>query len=126
MRSYAEGLRDCAGETLVTNHAAFGYLAAAYGLTQEAISGLQPDAEPTPERLAEIEELVLARGVTTIFSEELVSPEVAQTLAQEAGVGTATLNTLEGLTPEQVDAGEDYDSVMRTNLDTLRSGLGCS
>ena len=114
------------GDIIVTNHAAFGYLAAAYGLTQEAISGLQPDAEPTPERLAELQEFVRSSGVTTVFSEELVSPEVAQTLADEAGVDTATLNTLEGLTPEQLEAGEGYTSVMRTNLDTLRSALGCS
>ena len=123
---FAAGLGDCRSDIIVTNHAAFGYLAAAYGLTQEAISGLQPEAEPTPERLAELQEFVRSSGVTTVFSEELVSPEVAQTLADEAGVDTATLNTLEGLTPEQLETGEGYTSVMRTNLDTLRSALGCS
>ncbi|HEY6568155.1 MAG TPA: zinc ABC transporter substrate-binding protein [Actinomycetota bacterium] len=123
---FTTALNGCQVEVIVTNHAAFGYLASAYGLTQEAISGLEPDAEPTPARLAELKDLVDANGVTTIFSEDLVSPEVAQTLADEADVDTATLNTLEGLTPEQVDAGEDYASVMRTNLDTLEASLGCS
>jgi zinc transport system substrate-binding protein len=125
-RSYTKALADCRGDVIVTNHAAFGYLAAAYGLSQEAISGLQPDAEPTPERIADLEQLVQEEGVTTIFSEQLVSPEVAQTLADEAGVQVATLNTLEGLTPDEVEAGDDYASVMRTNLETLRGALDCS
>ena len=124
-RAFSGGLRDCGTDLIVTNHSAFGYLAAAYGLRQESISGLQPDAEPTPQHIADLAELVRASGVTTIFSEELVSPEVAQTLAEEAGVQTATLNTIEGLTPQEIDAGESYDSVMRTNLETLRSALAC-
>ena len=123
---FTAGLASCDQDLIVTNHAAFGYLAAAYGLTQEAISGLAPDEEPSPARLAELKDLVEASGVTTIFTEELVSPEVAETLASEAGVDTAVLNTLEGLTPEEIDAGEDYGSIMRTNLETLRAALGCS
>lgn len=122
---FASGLEDCERDVIVTNHAAFGYLASAYGLTQHAISGLAPGAEPTPERLVELKDLVQELGITTIFSEALVPPEVAQTLADEAGVDVATLNTLEGLTPEEIAAGEDYDSVMRTNLETLRRALGC-
>jgi zinc transport system substrate-binding protein len=124
--AYSAGLADCSTTVLVTNHAAFGYLASAYGLTQEAISGLQPEAEPTPARLAELKELVEANGVTTIFTEELVSPDVAETLADEAGVRTAVLDTLEGATAGSGEAGDDYGSRMRTNLKTLRSALGCS
>ena len=122
---FVAGLADCRVTTLVTNHAAFGYLAAAYGLTQAAISGLAPDTEPTPARIAELVDLVHRDGVTTVFSEALVSPEVAQTLADEAGVRVAVLDTLEGLTPDEVDAGQDYGSVMRHNLETLRGGLDC-
>ena len=122
---FVAGLADCGVTTLVTNHAAFGYLAAAYGLTQAAISGLAPDTEPTPERIAELVDLVHRDGVTTVFSEALVSTEVAQTLADEAGVQVAVLDTLEGLTPDEEDAGQDYGSVMRRNLETLRGGLDC-
>jgi zinc transport system substrate-binding protein len=122
---YSEGLADCDSRLLVVNHAAFGYLADAYDLEQEAISGLSPEAEPDPQRLAELRDLVISEGVTTIFVESLVSQAVGETLAEEAGVTTAVLNPLEGLTQEQLDAGEDYLSVMRTNLDVLRDGLGC-
>jgi zinc transport system substrate-binding protein len=123
---FRDGLAACASRLLVVSHAAFGYLADAYDLTQVPIAGISPEAEPDPARLADLVALVEREHVTTIFTEELASPKVAQTLAQEAGVTTATLNPLEGLTQAQLDAGADYGSVMRRNLETLRGALGCS
>ncbi len=123
---YRTGLASCERTLIVTNHAAFGYLATEYGLTQVAISGLAPDEEPSAQRLAQLKDLVQQRGITTIFTEDLVSPKVAQTLADEAGVKTAVLHTLEGLTEEEVAAGDDYGSQMQENLSTLRTALGCS
>jgi zinc transport system substrate-binding protein len=122
---YRRGLDGCTRDVLVTSHAAFGYLANRYGLVQQPIAGLSPDAEPTPQRLADLQALVEREGVTTIFTEELVSPEVAETLAREAGVGTAVLSPLESLTSEEVSDGEDYVSIMDRNLRTLRDALGC-
>ncbi|HEV8421200.1 MAG TPA: zinc ABC transporter substrate-binding protein, partial [Actinomycetota bacterium] len=122
---FREGLHDCSRRVIVTSHAAFGYLAARYGLVQEAISGISPEAEPDPKRLARLADLVRREGVTTIFTEELVSPRVAETLAREAGVRTAVLNPLEGLTSEEIGRGENYVTVMRENLATLRAALGC-
>ena len=118
-------LDGCERDVLVTNHAAFGYLASAYGLRQEAIAGLEPEGEPSAKRLAEVEELVEREGVTTILTEELVSPDVAETLAAETGVETAVLFTIEGLTDVEAAAGDDYLSLMRDNLETLRVALGC-
>lgn len=123
---YATGLASCHRTTIVTNHAAFGYLASEYGLTQVAISGLAPDAEPSAQRLADLKDLVERDGITTIFTEDLVSPKVAETLANEAGVSTAVLHTLEGLTADEVAAGDDYISQTRENLTTLEDALGCS
>jgi zinc transport system substrate-binding protein len=123
---YQEGLAHCQCHIIVTSHEAFGYLASAYGLTQEAITGLSPEAEPGPARLAELKDLVKREGITTIFTEELVSPRVAQTLAEEAGVHTEVLSTLEGLTPEEEVAGANYISLMLDNLATLEKALGCS
>jgi len=119
------GLTGCLRNVIVTSHAAFGYLSGRYGLVQEAIAGLAPDAEPSPSRLAELAALVRRNAVTTIFTEELVSPRVAQTLAREVGVQTAVLDPLEGLTRDEAAAGADYLSVMRDNLRTLRIALGC-
>ena len=123
---FREGLASCRSRVLITNHAAFGYLAAAYDLDQRAISGLSPEAEPDPGRIAELAAEAEREGVTTIFTEELVSAEVAETLASEAGLATAVLSPLEGLSEERAAAGEDYLSVMRTNLEVIRDGLGCA
>ena len=123
--TFRRGLASCDSRVVITNHAAFGYLAGAYGLEQVSISGVTPESEPDPARIAELAELAKSEGVTTIFAEDLVSPEVAETLASEAGVATAVLSPLEGLTEEQIAGGETYLSVMRQNLEVLRDGLGC-
>jgi zinc transport system substrate-binding protein len=123
---YRTGLSDCERATIVTSHEAFGYLADSYGLTQVAIAGLSPEVEPSAKRLAELKVFVEQQGITTIFAEELVSPKVAETLADEAGVKVEVLDPLESLSDAQVAAGEDYVSVMRENLDTLREALGCA
>ncbi|MCG5211992.1 metal ABC transporter substrate-binding protein [Streptosporangium sp. KLBMP 9127] len=116
-----KGLRDCTGRALVTSHAAFGYLAGRYGLEQVGISGINPDGEPSPARLAEVAKVARQEKVTTIFTETLVSPKVAEVLASEVGAKTAVLNPLES----KPSAG-DYVSAMRQNLSTLRTALGCT
>jgi zinc transport system substrate-binding protein len=124
---YEAGLRDCARDVLVTAHDAFGHLARRYHLRQEGIAGVSPEEEPNAQRMSELADLVNRTGVTTIFTEELVSPRVADALAREAGgVRTATLNPLEGLTDDQIERGDDWASVMRTNLQALRRALDCT
>lgn len=123
---YRSGLASCRRRTIVTTHAAFGYLAAEYGLSQVPITGMSPEAEPDPKRLAALAAMIERDGTTTIFTEPLVSAKVADTLASETGATTAALNPLEGLTSEQIARGEDYLTVMRENLAALRRGLGCA
>nr|MBA3348883.1 zinc ABC transporter substrate-binding protein [Actinomycetota bacterium] len=122
---FEEGLADCARREIVTSHAAFGHLAKRYDLEQVAITGISPEAEPTPGELRSVVAEVRESGATTIFFETLVSPRLAETVAREIGAETAVLNPLEGLTEEQAAAGEDYFSIMRANLAALREALGC-
>ena len=123
---YRTGLAHCERHEIVTSHEAFGYLAERYGLEQVAITGLSPEVEPEPAKLQQVVELVRERGVTTIYFETLVSPRIAETVARETGAKTAVLNPIEGLTKNEISQGENYFSLMRTNLRTLREGLGCS
>ena len=123
--AFTTGLASCDRRVIVTAHAAFGYLAGRYGLTQDAIAGLEPESEPSPQRLADLARKVRADGTTTIFYETLVSPKVAESLAREAGVRTAVLDPLEGLTDADAKAGRTYVSGMRENLAALRQALGC-
>ena len=121
---YEGGLAQCERSVFVTSHAAFGYLAHRYGLEQVGISGIDPDAEPSPERLAEVHDVVAHEGVTTIFYERLVSPKVAETLASDLGVEAAVLDPIEGLTDDTAD--QDYLALMRANLAALAEANGCS
>lgn len=122
-QEYAAGLRTCQRRELITSHAAFGYLADRYDLEQIGLAGLSPEDEPAAQRLAEVAEQAREHKATTIFFETLVSPKVAQTIAREVGADTAVLDPLEGLQPGST---EDYLSVMRKNLTTLRAALGCA
>jgi zinc transport system substrate-binding protein len=123
---YRAGLARCQRDVIVTGHEAFGHLAQRYGLRQQGVAGLSPDAEPDAKRIAQLTDLVKRLGITTIFTEELVSPRIAATLAREAGVHTESLNPLEGLTDPELKRGDDYLSVMNANLAKLRTALSCS
>ncbi|MBC7268033.1 MAG: zinc ABC transporter substrate-binding protein [Streptomyces sp.] len=120
--SFEEGLKDTTTKVFFTNHAAFSYLAERYGLTQEAISGLDPESEPSPARIKELQEEAKADGVTTVFYETLVSDKTAKTLAKDAGLKTDVLDPLEGITDKS--KGEDYFQVMEANLKALETALG--
>jgi len=121
---FTAGLKSCRTRTIVTSHAAFHYLAERYGLTQVPIAGLDPANEPSPSQLADISSLVRRDGITTIFTEELVSPAIADTVARETGARTATLDPIEGLGEGTRD--ETYLTLMHRNLDALRKANSCS
>jgi zinc transport system substrate-binding protein len=122
---YRRGLAHCRRREIVTSHEAFAYLSERYGLRQIAITGLSPEAEPSPKSLGNIVDQVRKTGATTVFFETLVSPRIAETVARETGAAAAVLNPIEGLTPDESKQGENYFSVMRSNLASLRSALGC-
>ncbi|HKF90083.1 MAG TPA: zinc ABC transporter substrate-binding protein [Acidimicrobiia bacterium] len=123
---YRDRLTGCARDLLVTSHEAFGYVANRYGLRQEGVAGLSPDAEPDPARLGELAELARDQGVTTVFTEETVSPRIARALAREAGgLRTEVLSPLEGLTKRERDDKADYFTLMDANLGKIATALGC-
>ncbi|GAA2787502.1 metal ABC transporter substrate-binding protein [Kribbella solani] len=122
--AYKTGLANCKLKTFVTSHEAFAYLAERYGLTMVGIAGFTPDAEPTPTRIKEVQDIVKAQHVTTIFYEELVSPKVAETIANDVGVKTAVLSPIEGLS--DANSKETYLTLMQENLRELQKANGCS
>ena len=122
-KAYSDTLSPLPSKTIVVAHEAFGYLCAAYGLTQVGIEGLSPDSEPDPGRMAEVIDFVREHSISTIFFEELVSPKVAEAIASETGAQAKMLSPLEGLSDEQAAAGADYFSVMHDNLAALMEAL---
>lgn len=124
-KKFQQGLATCEQRTIITNHEAFGYLAREYNFSQKGITGLSPEAEPSLQDLAVLAQFAQQEKIKYIFFEEQASPELAQTLAEEVGAQVLVLNPLESLTPDQLELGEDYFSVMEDNLANLRLALSC-
>lgn len=122
-RKYREALADFAGRQVVTAHEAYGYLCSAYGLEQVGIDGLSPDQEPNPKRMADIIDFVRENQIRAVFFEELSGSKTAETVAAETGIRLLALSPLEGLSGEELEAGEDYFSVMEKNLEQLLLSL---
>jgi zinc transport system substrate-binding protein len=110
-------------KVFITAHAAFGYFAKRYGLTQIAISGLSPDIEPSPAKIAEIVKIAQENKVKYIFFETLLSPKLSETIAKEAGAQTLVLNPIEGLSEDQIRQGENYFTITRENVKNLKLAL---
>lgn len=123
---YRVALAECRSRVIVTSHRAFGYLADTYDLRQIPIAGISPDVEPDARTLEAIATEARAEGVTTIFLESIAPPALAETVAREIGAELDLLDPIEGLTQDQLDAGDTYASIMRGNLQRLVAGLGCT
>jgi zinc transport system substrate-binding protein len=121
-QKFADGLKNRKTDVFLTNHSAFGYLAEAYGLIEESITGLDPESEPSGARVKELQHIAEEDGVTTVFYETLVSDRTAKTLAEDTGLRTDVLDPLEGITEKS--KGDDYFQVMESNLTALQKALG--
>jgi zinc transport system substrate-binding protein len=123
-KSLASTLSSCRLSGFITSHAAFGYFARRYHLTQVGISGIEPDVEPSAARIAQVQRIAAEYKVTTIFFETLVSPAVAESIAGDLGLATDVLDPLEGITP--ASRGTDYLEVMAANGAALQKANQCS
>jgi len=120
----AVALDDCRRRTVVVSHDAFGYFGYRYDLELRSINGLSPEAEPSPAHLRQLQDLIRSEGITTVFSETLASPQLADTLASDLGLATAVLDPVEGLSDETAD--EDYLSLMEANVQALVEANDCT
>jgi zinc transport system substrate-binding protein len=120
-QEFKRGLTTCKRRELITAHESFGYLAGRYGLTQIAVSGLSPEAEPNPNRFAELTDIIKRTGSTTVFAEHELNNDVADALAREANVKVAVLSPM-----ETMPKGSTYASIMRANLAAIRAALDCT
>lgn len=119
---FEDGLKNTKTKTFITTHSAFGYLAERYGLEQQGIAGVDPESDPSPARIKELQDIAKAEKVSTVFFETLASGKTAETLADDAGLKTDVLDPLEGITGKS--KGDDYVEVMESNLTALQKALG--
>lgn len=119
--AFTTGLQDCERHVIVTSHDAFGYWSR-YGVHSASIAGLSPDAEPSASHLAQLRTLIEEDHITTVFSETLASPKMADVLSHDLGLTTAVLDPIEGVAH---GSSENYLSIMRANLAALQRANGC-
>ena len=122
--AYRRTLANCRVDTIVVSHDAFEYLARRYGVDVVPIAGLEPDAEPSLQRLHDLADLIRDRGVTTVFFETLASPDLAESLAGDVGARSAVLDPIEGLSSDDPDA--TYLTLMRQNLAAIAKAGDCT
>lgn len=126
-RRYRDGLATCTSRVVIHGgHNAFGYLGHRYRLTYRAAAGVSAEVEPTPRRLAELVRLVRTTGSRAVFSEELVTPRVAETIARETGVTVLRLHGAHNVGKEELARGTTFFDLMNENLNNLRTGLACT
>lgn len=114
---------EAENKTFFVSHAAFGYLAEPYGLEQVAIAGLNSQDEPSQKKLTEIVNLAQDKGIKYILFEQNVSSKTADVIRKEIGAESLVLHNLGVLTDEDLKNGETYFTLMKKNLETLRTAL---
>lgn len=124
-KEFRQGLMDCGQRDIITSHAAFGYLARAYGLNQVTITGISPDEEPSQQQLIKVSKFAKEHNIKYIFFEKLVSPKLSETIAQEIGAKTLVLDPIEGISENDMKKGKNYFTIMKDNLNNLRIALTC-
>lgn len=122
--TYRSGLASCSIPEIVSSHDAFGFLAKRYGFTVHGIAGISPEDEPSTSKLVELTDLIRSRNITTVFFEELASPALAKTLADETDAKTDVLDAIESLSSEESERLE-YPGIMEKNLAKLKAAMVC-
>jgi zinc transport system substrate-binding protein len=117
-------MANCETRTVVVSHDAFEYYGRRYGLNIKPIAGLSPDAAPSAAHIIELQRLIRTEHITTVFSETLASPQMANGLAKDLGIRAEVLDPIEGLS--STTANQDYFSLMRRNLAALRAANSCT
>ncbi|MDR7079806.1 zinc transport system substrate-binding protein [Neobacillus niacini] len=108
---------------LLVSHAAYGYWEKRYGIETIAITGLSPTQEPTQKELQAIIEESTEHNVHYVIFEQNVSPKIAKIIQEEIGAKSLTLHNLEAVTEENIKQKDDYFSIMRKNLETIKTVL---
>ncbi|MGB9809229.1 MAG: metal ABC transporter substrate-binding protein [Caldanaerobacter sp.] len=122
-QEYSHDLSNTKHKTFIVYHSAFDYLARDYGLKQEALVGIDEEAEVSPARMAKVINIIKNENIKYIFTEPLSSPKPMQTIAKETNTKILPLNPIEGLTKVEEKEGKDYLKLMEENLENLKKAL---
>jgi zinc transport system substrate-binding protein len=122
---FRSNLESCTQNKVIVSHDAFRYMAKRYGFETLALAGLSPDEEPSPKKIAEVIDTAKREKLKVVFFETLVSPKLAESVANGAGAQVLVLNPIEGLTSDDLAQNKTYLTIMKENADNLATALEC-
>lgn len=114
---------EASNKVFFVSHASFGYIAGQYGLTQIPVAGLNSQSEPSQKELTEIVKLAKEYKVGYILFEQNVSSKLTSIIQEEIGAEPLLLHNLSVLTEEDIEANEDYFTLMEKNIDIFKTAL---
>ncbi len=125
-QDFKTALANCQSREVVhIGHLAFKNLTDTYGLTLTALAGTSHEGEHSAQKLAELIQKIQAKHISTIFTEDMLSPRLAQTVAQETDTLILPLYPIEHISKDDFNQNITYSTLMRRNLDSLVRGLQC-
>ena len=123
---FARGLSSCESREVVhIGHLAFGALAKRYHLSLTALAGTSHEGDHSAQKLIDLIKHIRAAKIKSLFTEEAVSPRLAQTVADETATQIFQLYTLEHISKDDFARGTTYAELMQRNLESLQRGLVC-
>ncbi len=126
-KRFRDALSSCRKSVIIHGgHFAFGYLARRYHLTyRSAYRGFSSHAEPAPGDIVELIQILREHRLQYIFFEELVAPNVAETISRETGAKLLMLHGAHNVSKQELDRGVTFISLMERNLENLKIELEC-
>ena len=122
-KKYEAELKEIKTKYIIVPHQAFAYLCRDYNLMQKSLEGLNSDSEPDAATMAKAITFAKENDIRVIFYEKLHSSKAAESIAKEIGGVVKEINTIEGLTKEQMGKSEDYLLLMEKNLEVIKSAV---
>lgn len=108
---------------IIVSHSAYGYWEERYGLEQIGVTGLTSSNEPSQKELGKIVTMAEKEDLNYVIFEQNISSKLTEIIQKEMGAKSLELHNLSVLTDKDIEAGEDYFSLMEKNVKTLQTAL---
>lgn len=115
---YKTAETDFNGKSIVVSHDAYSHFCDVLGVTQYAVNGTDNSGDPTPSRMAEIENYIKANNIKYIFAEPMGASDIIETIAKDTDCEILVLDPFEG----SLD-NKGYFTVMRENFDAVKKAV---
>jgi zinc/manganese transport system substrate-binding protein len=108
---------------IITTHDAFGYFAAAYGMSFIAPEGVSTDSEASAKDVAKIIRQIRTQKIPAVFLENVTDPRLIEQIARETGAKIGGKLYSDALSEPDGPAGT-YIAMMRHNIGEFAKALG--